>query len=175
MFEDRGPQITFEVVNGADLELDEVEKLELEVPETHGAYDLRIPIVERADQLFIENNIPVTSRLGGEFAIDFAVKGVSKETAVRYVLENEKILPGLHLKISELNDPSHLEIWGDKFSEIRGGTDRHMCEAVDPKVRAIDFRPENPEEFPKKYNIVVWDGNKHLHEGLLEYLENRNI
>ena len=49
-----------------------------------------------------------------------------------------------------------------------------MCEAVDSRVRAIDFRKENPEEFPKSFNIVVWDGKKHLHQGLLEYLKTRN-
>jgi hypothetical protein len=45
-----------------------------------------------------------------------------------------------------------------------------MCLAVDPKVRAIDFRKEDESEFPKGYNIIVWEGDKHLHEGVLEYL-----
>ena len=171
MLEDRGPQITFEVINGYDLEAEVAQKLEFTIPQTHGAYDLRIPIMERADQLFIETGIPITPRVGGVFAVDFALKGVSKETSVRKVLVDGKILNHVGLMKADIENPECLEIWGDKFSEIRGGSDRHMCEAVDAKVRAIDFREENPEEFNPKYNIVVWDGKKHLHEGLLEYLK----
>lgn len=173
MYEDRGPQITLEVVNGVDLEIEQVKSLEMKVPETHGAYDIRIPIAERADDLFIQNKIPVTSRLGGEFAIDFAIKGVSKESAVRFVLESEQVLSHIGISKNDLKEPDNLEIWGDKFSVIRGGTDRHMCEAVSPKVRAIDFRIEDPEEFPKAYNIVMWDGEKHLQDGVLEYLRSK--
>jgi len=113
--------------------------------------------------------------LGGIFALDFAVKGISKTTAVEYVLNNEQVLSSLGLRKSDLTNPEYLEIWGDKFSVIRGGTDRHMCEAVNPRVRTIDFRKENPEEFLKGYNIVTWDGEKHLHEGLLEYLSSDNV
>jgi hydroxymethylpyrimidine pyrophosphatase-like HAD family hydrolase len=173
MFEDRGPQITFEVVNGYDLTPDQVKSLELTIPKTHGHYDIRIPIVERADQLFIQAKLPITSRLGGEFAIDFAVRGVSKTTAVKYVLENEHVLSSVGLTALDVTHPESVEIWGDKFSVIRGGTDRHMSEAVDKRVRSIDFRQENPAEFPEGYTIVVWDGKKHLHNGLLEFLLQR--
>ena len=102
-----------------------------------------------------------------------AVEGVSKTTAVKTVLEESEILNSIGLNKNDLKNYENVEIWGDKFSSIRGGTDRHMCEAVDKRVRAIDFREENPEEFPKGYNIVVWDGEKHLQEGLLEYLQSR--
>ena len=174
MLEDRGPQITFEVINGYDLSTDQIKKIKKVIPETHGNYDLRMPIMELAEKLFKENNLPITPRLGGTFAIDFAVEGVSKTTSVKYILENKEILNHIGANSDVLNNPSNIEIWGDKFSSIRGGTDRHMCEAVDPKVRAIDFRQEDPEEFLKGYNIVVWDGKKHLHEGLLEYLSSRH-
>lgn len=173
MFEDRGPQITFEIVNGYDLSVDQVNQLSINIPQTHGAYDLRIPILERADQLFQESELPITPRLGGVFAVDFAVKGISKTTAVKYVLENDEILSTIGLKKEDLRITESMEIWGDKFSALRGGTDRHMSEAVSKNVRSVDFRSENPEEFEKGYNIVVWDGNKHLHEGTLEYLESR--
>jgi hydroxymethylpyrimidine pyrophosphatase-like HAD family hydrolase len=172
MLEDRGPQITFEMVNGYDLNPDQMTKIEINVPETHGAYDLRIPVLERADELFEENNIPISSRLGGTFAIDFAVKNVSKTTAVRHVLETKSVLNDLGLESEIINHPEQMEIWGDKFSTIRGGTDRHMSEALPKQVRSIDFREENPGEFLPAYNIVVWDGSKHLHHGLLEYLSN---
>jgi hypothetical protein len=46
-----------------------------------------------------------------------------------------------------------------------------MLEALPKGVRAITFRKENPSEFPSGCNISVWDGKKHLHEGLLEFLK----
>lgn len=173
MVEDRGPQITFEVVNGYDLNPEQLTKIETKVPQTHGAYDLRIPILERADSLFQKFNIPVTPRLGGTFAVDFAVKNVSKTTAVRHVLETKSVLSYINLESEIVNHPEHIEIWGDKFSTIRGGTDRHMSEAVPKEVRSIDFREENASEFLPGYNTVVWDGDKQLHHGLLEYLSTR--
>jgi hypothetical protein len=83
------------------------------------------------------------------------------------------VLGTIGLTAQDVQDPLELEIWGDKYSELHGGTDRHMSEAVSPQVRSIDFRQENPEEFPDGYNIVVWDGSQHLHHGLLEYLKSR--
>jgi hydroxymethylpyrimidine pyrophosphatase-like HAD family hydrolase len=174
MLEDRGPQITFEFVNGYDLTPEQEKQLEMSVPQTNGALDLRIPVLERADRLFQENNIPVTPRLGGIFALDFAIKGVSKTYSVKHVLENENILESAGLSRQDLENPDHIEIWGDKFDQFRGGTDRHMCEAVNPKVRAIDFREEDPSGFLPGYNVVIWKGKYHLHHGLLEYLKSRH-
>ena len=173
MLEDRGPQITFEVVNGYDLQPDKANQLEQKIPETHGSYDLRIPILERAEDLLIQANLPITPRLAGVFAIDFAIKDVSKTTAVKNTLENEEVLSQLELNREILSEPLHLEVWGDKFSTVRGGTDRHISEALPKKVRSITFREENPEEFLEGYNIVVWDGKNHLHHGLLEFLKSR--
>ena len=62
-----------------------------------------------------------------------------------------------------------MEIWGDRFSRD-AGTDWLMCTALDPRVRAISFRDEDPAEFPDGYNIHLWDGAYRLHDGLLEYL-----
>ncbi len=171
MFEDRGPQITFEVVNGYDLTSEQVKELEIKIPETNGNFDLRIPILEKAEQLFKKENLPLRATLGGVFALDFVIKGVSKTTAVDYILENKSILKELKLNNDLLNNPDSIEVWGDKFSIIRGGTDRHISEALPKEVRSIDFRKENPEEFPEGYNIVIWEGKKQLHEGLLEYLK----
>jgi hypothetical protein len=72
-----------------------------------------------------------------------------------------------------MNRPEQIEIWGDKFSSVCGGTDRHMSEAVDPRVRSIDFRDEDPSEFLPGYNTVLWQGKHRLHHGLLEYLQSR--
>jgi hypothetical protein len=174
MLADRGPQITFELVNAFDLNADQAQALTTEVPLTNGSYDLRIPILEQAERLFTENNIPITPRLGGTCALDFTVKGVSKTTAIHWFMENSELLQTFNLDRNELlNNPMLMEIWGDKFSAIRGGPDRHMCEALPKEVRAIDFRLEDAKELPEGYNIQVWPGKQHLHEGLLEYLQGR--
>jgi hydroxymethylpyrimidine pyrophosphatase-like HAD family hydrolase len=175
MFDDRGPQITLEVVNGVDLSQEQLATLQHEVPETHGSRDLRIPILERAEQIFELAQVPVTPRLGGNFALDLAIKGVSKTTSIERVLKDSAVLGTIGLTADDLQDIETLEVWGDKFSIIRGGTDRHMSEALQPQVRTIDFREENPAEFEEGYNVVVWDGQKHLHHGLLEYLQSRHL
>lgn len=173
MLEDRGPQITFEVVNGYDLQPDKANQMEQKIPETHSTYDLRVPILELAEELLNKENLPITPRLAGVFAIDFAIKGVSKTTAVKNILTNGKVLSQLGLSKTILSEPQHIEVWGDKFSTVRGGTDRHISEALSKQVRSITFREENPDEFLDGYNIVVWDGEDHLHHGLLEFLESR--
>lgn len=172
MVEDRGPQITFEVVNGYDLTPEQEKELEVNVPNTHGNLDLRVPMLERIDRLLQEHDLPVTPRLAGVFAIDLAIKGVSKTMAIRYILDNEETLASVGLNKHDLA-PERMEVWGDKFSAIRGGTDRHMSEALPKEVRSISFREENPNEFLEGYNTVVWNGKKHLHEGLLEFLKTR--
>jgi hypothetical protein len=174
MLEDRGPQITLEVVNGYELRPEQERALEFDVPLTHGHLDLRIPLIERAEVLFQEAALPITPKLGGVFAVDLIIKGVSKTTAVHKILQNDQALSSIGLTIDGIQDPSTLEIWGDKFSTLRGGTDRHMSEAVDSHVRSIDFRLEDPAEFLPDYNIQLWNGQQHLHEGLLEYLQSRS-
>ena len=170
MMEDRGPQITFEVENGYDLTPEQEEALEVQVPATHGALDLRIPILERADELFRKDGLPVTPRLGGVSALDFALKGVSKTRAVKYLFDNKDVLHSVGLTKAIICEPRHIEIWGDRFDRLRGGTDRHMQEAVSKEVRAVDFRDEDPESFLPGYNTVLWNGEKRLQHGLLEYL-----
>lgn len=174
MLEDRGPQITFELVNGYDLSPEEAKKLEVDVPKTHGHYDLRIPILGRAEKLLAERGLPITPRIAGVFAIDFAIKGVSKTTAVKNVIEHESILNSLGIHKSDIEKPENMEVWGDKFSVVRGGTDRHISEALPKEVRSITFREEKPEEFLEGYNTVVWSGKEYLHDGLLEFLKSRN-
>lgn len=174
ILEDRGPQITFEFINGYDLTPEQETKLEVAVPQTHGALDLRIPILERADALLQAAGIPVTPRLAGTWALDFALKGVSKTESVKRILSDPKCLTDLGLAANQLSNPESMEIWGDKFDQLRGGTDRHIQEAVNPAVRAIDFRQEDPAGFMEGHNTVIWDGKKHLHEGLLEYLQSRH-
>lgn len=174
MFEDRGSQITMQLTNAFDLSDEQYAAIEHEVPFTHGQRDLRIPVMERAQELFDTANLPITPRLGGTTAIDMAVKDVSKTTAIKSVLENADVLSTIGLNFNDVASPERtIEIWGDKFSELRGGTDRHMSEALPHAVRSIDFREEDPNEFPKGYNIVVWNGQHHLHYGLLEYLQSR--
>jgi hypothetical protein len=175
MLDDRGPQITMEVVNGHDLTDEQVALFNHEMPLTHdGRRDLRLPLMQRAGELFAEMNVPITPRLAGTFALDLAIEGSSKTSSIKYVLQNPEALATIGLKAEELTDPSHFEVWGDKYSVLHGGTDRHMSEALPPTVRSIDFREEDPAEFPEGYNIVIWDGQAHLHHGLLEYLQSRH-
>jgi len=173
MLDDRGPQITFEAVNSTDLSEEQIKEIGIQVPKTHGQFDLRIPIINRANELFQEHNLPITPRLAGTFAIDFAIKGVSKKTAVKHIIHDESILAKLGLPKDIISNPNLLEVWGDKFSVIKGGTDRHISEALPKDVRSITLRNENPDEFLEGYNTVVWDGEKHLHHGLLEFLKSR--
>lgn len=173
MFEDRGPQITIEVVNGYQLKPEQMQEIGLKMPQVAGFSDLRLPIMALAQELLENNGVPIIPHLAGEFAIDFAIKGVSKTTAVRHVVENDSILAGLRLCKEDISNPTAVEVWGDKFSVVRGGTDRHISEALLKEVRSITFRQEDPAEFPPGYNIVVWDGKERLQNGLLEYLQDR--
>lgn len=150
MLEDRRSQITFEMANSP--------------------LPFRQKVHDRALELLTLSNIPITPRMAGEFALDFAVKDISKTTAVSYIIEHLPEFPQLELSRDVISNPTFIEIWGDKFSVINGGTDRHISQALDPQVRSITFRKENPKELPQGYNIVIWNGSKHLHEGLLEYL-----
>ena len=120
-----------------------------------------------------ENRIPVVARLGGVFAIDFVVNGVSKTTPVKYFIEHSSLLQSHGISCSEMANPRYLEVWGDSFSVVRCGADSDICVALPRQVRSICFRNEKSEEFLEGYNIVLWDGKKHLHEGLLEYLQSR--
>lgn len=174
MYVDRGAQITFQLTNAYSLSLHEAKRLG--VNPTHGVYDLRYPVMKRAEALFKKHHIPITARTGGTTAIDFAVEGVSKKTAVHWFLENDLLLKrfGLHSSILEKN-PQMMEIWGDKFSRLNGGTDRHICEGLPKRVRAINFREENSDEFPYGYTIQIWKGKHHLQDGLLEYVQKSGI
>jgi hypothetical protein len=175
MLDDRGPQITMEVVNATNLSDTQLSLMHRNVPLTHGQHDLRIVMMARATQLFKAAELPVSPRLGGNFALDLALADVSKTTAIKSVLTNPAVLATIGLKSNDLQNPAHLEVWGDKYSVLRGGTDRHMSEALSPNVRSIDFRVEDAAEFPKNYNIVIWQGQQHLHHGLLEYLQSRPV
>lgn len=174
MLDDRGPQITMEVVNGTDLTEEQLSKLNYEVPKIHGKRDLRGVIQERAIELLKQAGVPITPRFAGNFALDFAVEGVSKTSSIQSVLTKPEVLATIGLTPGDVQNPAELEVWGDKYSVLHGGTDRHMSEALPPEVRSIDFREEDPAEFLEGYNIVVWKGEKHLHHGLLEYLQSRH-
>jgi hypothetical protein len=175
MLDDRGPQITIEIVNGCDISNDQLDLFMQELPYTHdGKRDLRIILMRRAADLFKAMRLPITPRLAGVFALDLAIEGVTKTTSIKYLLENPEALATIGLKAENLANPSHVEIWGDRYSVLHGGTDRHMSEALPSTVRSIDFREEDPSELPAGYNIVIWDGEQHLHHGLLEYLQSRH-
>lgn len=160
-------------MNSYKLTTGQAASLKLHFPAIEVLNDFRIPVLKRAEALFKELRVPITPRLAGEFALDFALEGVSKETAIRYVFNNREASGYLSFEFDEMLSGTLIEIWGDKFSISKGGTDRHMSEALPKDVRSISFRGEDPADFPAGYNIQVWDGKEHLQKGLLEYLKTR--
>lgn len=97
MFDDRGPQITLEVVNGTDLSDEQRATFNMNIPVTHGQCDLRIAMLERAQVLFTEAGLPVTPRLGGMFALDLALAGVSKTSSIQKALADQVVLESVGL------------------------------------------------------------------------------
>ena len=171
LIEDRGPQITIEFPNAYDLSNSACEQVRRRLGSGFDGQDLRIPVLRRAQQLLDSHSVPVTPRIAGMFALDLAIAGVDKARAVEQaltsaVLRNLGLGPNVPLA-------AEIEVWGDRFSEL-SGTDWLMCKPIDRSVRALSFRNENPADFPKGYNIQLWDGAYRLHSGLLEYLESRN-
>jgi hypothetical protein len=170
MLDDRGPQITFEFPNAWQLSAATRQQMCDRLGFAFEGKDLRVPIAQRARQLLEAHAIPVTARMAGMFALDFAIAGIDKSRAVEEALA-PFVLGRLGLGTT-MPRPKEIEIWGDRFSGI-AGTDWLMCEPVDASVRAISFRDEDPKEFPAGYNIQLWDGACRLQEGLLEFLEGR--
>lgn len=175
MYEDRRAQITFEVINACNLSDEQLEKFKTRVPWIIDCRDLRHSIIAYVNKEFEKNKIPITARLAGNFAIDFAVEGVTKTTAI------ESIMYGGYGRDYWEDIPSYsemeqkVEIWGDKFSAINGGTDFHMCEAFSNDVLAIDFRRESVDEIPTSHNISLWDGECSLCKGVEEYMMRSGI
>lgn len=145
MLDDRTSQITFEVIN--DLQL-------------------RERIIKRGKELMEKYSLPIQVVKAGTFAIDFSVQGVSKTYAVKYIMNN--LLKEFGLE-NVRND--EIQVWGDKYSLVNGGTDMNMLYGLNKEVLAIDFRDEPEDELDLSYNIEKWNGKKRLHEGLEEYLK----
>jgi hypothetical protein len=170
LLDDRGPQITLEFPNAYDLSNPACEQLHRRLGRSFEGQDLRIPVAQRARHLLEAHAVPVTPRIAGMFALDRAIAGVDKARAVE-----EALAPGAlhHLGLGpNMLRAGEIEVWGDRFSQ-NSGTDWLMCKPIDRGVRALSFRNEDPAEFPKDYNIQLWDGAHRLHMGLLEYLESR--
>jgi len=168
LLDDRGPQITLEFPNAYALSDAACEQMHRRLGSSFEGQDLRIPVLHRALRLLQAHAVPVTPRIAGMFALDLAIAGVDKARAVEEAL-TPNVLRGLGLGPDMLST-GEIEVWGDRFSEL-SGTDWLMCKPIDRRVRAVSFRNENPAEFPKGYNIQLWDGAHRLHAGLLEYLE----
>ena len=132
-------------------------------------YDLRYPLLDRAQQLFDQHQLPLYCKTGGTFALDFIVQGVDKTRTVKFVTDSESILKTIGLTKEDLVDSEHIETWGDKYV----GPDFLMSLAFPREVRSIDFRDEDPAKLSSEYNIQLWKGKKRLHEGTLEYIQSR--
>jgi hypothetical protein len=170
MLDDRGPQITIEFPNAYDLSNAACEQVHHRLGSNFEGQDLRLPVLQRARRLLEAHSVPVTPRIAGMFALDLAIAGVDKARAVEEAL-HPTVLRSLGLG-PYMPSAGETEVWGDRFSQF-SGTDWLMCKPIDRRVRALSFRNENPAEFPKGYNIQLWDGAYRLHMGLLEYLESR--
>jgi hypothetical protein len=168
LLDDRGPQITLEFPNAYELSEAAYEQVQRRLGASFEGRDLRIPVLQRAQQLIEAHSVPVTPRIAGMFALDLAIAGIDKARAVEEAL-SPAVLGHLELR-PNLPCAEEIEVWGDRFS-LFSGTDWLMCKPIDRRVRAISFRDENPAEFPNGYNIQLWDGEHRLHTGLLEYLE----
>lgn len=175
MYEDRGSQITFEMLNAVDLSDLAHSGFKEYAPFVDESKDLRISIIQYANSLFETNGLPIQARLAGNFAIDFAIRGVTKATAIREALFNGKINDYWNFALHSDSIADTVEIWGDKFSAVSRGTDLHMIEAFPCDVRAIDFGNEPKEELPEKYNILLWDGNDFLCDGVIEYMKRSRL
>lgn len=172
MIDDRRLQISFDFINGCRIN-DFLSNKEINY-EMSGVNDIRLLILEKAKSLFKEANIPITAKLGGTFAIDFCVEGVTKGLPIsKLVVLGKKFEARLPNKIIYSNH-NQIQIWGDNFSLLNSGADLDMSLALPKEVRSISFRDIDNSEIIKDYNIVVWDGKERLHNGLLEYLLSRN-
>ena len=178
MYEDRGPQITFEVANATHMDAAQKTEFTAKTGIEPAGDDLRPQIIAFANELFAERGIPITARKAGNIAIDFAVAGATKTTAVEFGVFSPACSEyfGLAFDRDDVRDAGErIEVWGDKFSLVNGGTDRHICEALPRSVRAIDFRREPVDELPGEFDIRIWDGERELCEGAEEYLERSGI
>jgi hypothetical protein len=171
MLDDRGPQITLEFPNAYQLSAAARKRVSERLGNLLEGQDLRVPVSRRARELLEAHAIPVTARLAGMFALDFAIAGFDKSRAVEQAL-SPSVLGRLGMGTA-IPGPNEIEVWGDRFSG-HAGTDWLMCKPIDRRIRAISFRDEDPRDFPEGYNIQLWDGAHRLQDGLLEFLEGRS-
>ena len=146
------------------------------LPEVPLDADLRNTIVACANALFAKKGIPVTARKAGVFAVDFAVDGADKsacvQLALRQLLQDD---PGFRTHLEQDTVCHTVEIWGDKFSTVDGGTDYLICKAFPSTVRAMDFRQEDLAELDPTYNIRLWDGAESLCDAVIEYFRRSHL
>jgi hypothetical protein len=170
MYDDRDVQITLEIINAYDLK--EADARSFGISEKRdGRYDLRFEIVDFANKLLIQNGLPVRAHIAGVFAVNFLLGTMTKGDSIKFLKKEKGFIEKYGLTSEIFEETNAIEIWGDKFSIKSGPNDWTMSVELNPDIRSITFRQENPEDLPKDYNVVVWDGEKHLHEGLLEFLE----
>lgn len=170
IYDDRGVQITLEVVNGYDLDASAAKKLNVKLQD--GKYDMRNELIAWAKDKFESAHIPIQIHKGGVFAINFLITSSDKGGCIRIIKDDRMLLDYLGIQKNIFEDSSAVEVWGDKFSQNSGKNDWCISTALDSKVRSISFRKSDEVEyFPKGFNIQKWDGKKDLFAGVLEYLK----
>lgn len=169
IYDDRGVQITMEVVNAYDLTHEVAEKLNVQAKD--GAYDLRNEIIAWLEAKFKAENLPIQFHKAGVFAINVLISQANKGTCISVIKKNKQLLEYLGMEKDFFSSATEIEVWGDKFSQKSGPNDWCVSVELNPQVRSISFRKDDESAyFPNGFNIQVWDGTKFLHEGLLEYL-----
>lgn len=174
IYDDRGVQITLEVVNAYDVDQETARKLNIQIKD--GKYDLRNEITDWLGDKFKTENLPIQYHMGGVFALNILISQANKGTCIDIIKKDKKLLEYLGIEKVTLTNSKGIEVWGDKFSQKSGLNDWCISVALNPNVRSISFRKDDESNhFPKGFNIQVWDGSKSLHEGLLEYLSDGKL
>jgi len=171
MMENRRLQITFDFINGLNFcDYD----LPVNIPGIlKNVQDIRVPVIKRAKQLLEQEGLDVEPYMAGTFAIDFNIKGVNKSLPIENLISSGKAFCLDSCSKITFSDPDEIEIWGDSFSTLKNGADVFMSNAVPMECRTISFRDFAHDEIPGNCNIVIWNGNYRLYDGLLEYLNSR--
>ncbi len=163
MLDNRNVQISIDFVNTIDS--CKFKNIDIENNESR---DIRQIVAKEAEKIIAKYDIPIESCIAGTCAIDFIYKGVEKGLPIRHLIKfGKEFKNDLPNQIS-IGSENEIEVWGDSFSG-KNASDRKMSYALPKEIRSISFREIN-EKIKDGYNVVEWNGEKRLNEGLLEFL-----
>jgi hydroxymethylpyrimidine pyrophosphatase-like HAD family hydrolase len=135
---------------------------------------VREQVVDRANDLFSEHQLPVEARAAATFAVDFVIEGVTKAAVVDALREDPRPLAELGVDPAWATTAQLVEVWGDSFTPDRGAIDLRISQRLHPGARSISFRDLDPVAAGPVCNVVAWPGRHRLQAGVLEYLLSRH-